>query len=127
MSSLRMMRAALLLVGLLCPLAAQTQDPQKSEENRRFIVFIHAGGDPGGQAQRVAVALGRAGFVVRRPDNERDRVGGPGIDYFNAQDAAGAARAARIVDATLSRSPPVQPRFQSATKNPSGYLGVWLF
>ena len=107
--------------------AAMPMSVAAQNDNNRFVVFIHAGGGSPETTQQVARALVKEGFIVRQPDNQRDTVGGPGVDYFSQQDAAGAARVASIVNAAMSQSPPgLSPRLQRA-KNPPGYLGVWLF
>ncbi|HVO89832.1 MAG TPA: hypothetical protein VMV45_14925 [Casimicrobiaceae bacterium] len=114
----------LLALCVLAPAAAQAQ----ATPNSRYIVFIHSGGGSAQAAQKVAVELARRGYVVRKPDNQRDTVGGPGVDYFSTQDAAGAAEVANIVSGALSlpEGGKLKPRLQRI-KNPPGYLGVWLF
>ena len=66
---------------------ASTQADAQPGPNSRYIVFIHYGGGSPDNAQRVALALAKLGYVVRKPDNQRDIVGGPGVDYFYSQDA----------------------------------------
>src|SRR5262249_37266059 len=107
---------------------APLQTRGDSGPNSRYIVFIHYGGGTLDQAQRVAIDLVKRGYVVRKPDSQRDTVGGPGIDYFSAQDAAPAAEVATIVNGLLgsSEDKKLKPRLQRI-KNPPGYIGVWLF
>ena len=121
------MPRSLYAVFFVALLAAMPISGSAETDNNRFVVFIHAGGGSQEAAQQVALALGKEGFVVRRPDNQRDTVGGPGIDYFNQQDAGGAARAASIVNAAMPRGSRNLPTRLQRAKNPPGYLGVWLF
>jgi hypothetical protein len=117
---------AVFFVGLSLLVPLQTR--ADTGPNSRYIVFIHYGGGTSEQAQTVAADLARRGYVVRRPDTQRDTVGGPGVDYFSKQDASRAAEVASIVNGSLrlSGNQRLQPRLQSI-KNPPGYLGVWLF
>jgi hypothetical protein len=121
-----LMRVLRVLLVALCVLVAQEIQAQASP-NGRYIVFIHSGNETTQRTQQVAIELARRGYVVRKPDNQRDTVGGPGVDYFSAQDAAGAADVANVVNGslTLPDNRKLKPRLQR-TKNPPGYLGVWL-
>jgi hypothetical protein len=83
--------------------------------------------------KRLAVTLARQGFSVREPEEDQDKVGGPGVDYF-ADDAKGKAQeVANMVNDYLAQNGPpaeaskkLQPRKQGA-KNSANYLGVWLY
>src|SRR5262249_55439573 len=100
-------------------------------DNSIYILFVHAGAPPSvpdAQSRLLAVLkeLVKAGYSVRKPDSERDTVGGPGVDYFNDNDLAAAQAVADIVNAALSDRPKIAPRRQRVN-NPPHYLGVWLF
>ena len=130
-----------LLVALVAavPISLYAQQPprqqppqlQESRANSRYILFIHTGGGPenlvGNLVQNVLTALLKEGYSVRKPDNQRDAVGGPGVDYFDDEDGRKAQEVADIVNSILpSTLRRLEARRQRA-KNPPGYLGVWLF
>jgi hypothetical protein len=127
----------LLLVLALClpaPLHAQMQlggAPQT--DSKKFVVFIHTGptapDDP--KIKQIAISLLQKGYLVRAPDGQRDQVGGPGVDYFDASAASSAQDVAKTVNELLPKmgialQKPLMPRLQQV-KNPPGYLGLWLF
>jgi len=140
-----------LVIVMLVALHFMVGTPRAAGDNSRFIVFIHAGGQPkkkdaGAQQKQkdvgaqqavpdevikqIAIALARKGYSVRPWDRQQDK---PGVDYFWDQDA----EAARDVAATVNEAlPPLLTADDNATKlkerlqrikNPQGYLGVWLF
>ena len=122
----------LLLILALCvpvPLHGETRDP------KQFVVFIHAGPKlpDDKEIKQIAVALFQRGYLVRAPDNQRDVVGGPGVDYFDDSALDMAQDVANTVNETFGKlwgqvadDKKLQPRRQRV-KNPPTYLGVWLF
>lgn len=123
------------VLAMLCFVALSSGAPGWAasgppDDASRFVLFMHAGAstpvDPV-QVKKIAVALAVRGYVVRSPDDQRDQIGGPGVDYFADADSAGAQDIADTVNAML---PPgakqLAPRRQRV-KNPDGYIGVWLF
>jgi len=118
--------------------------------NSRFVIFIHAGGIPDDAAKKseggakiseddrvkeIAVTLVRKQYTVRVPDQDRDRVGGPGVDYFDDGAKAAAEDVANTVNAALKalklldekdEKKALKPRRQFL-RSPPNYLGVWLF
>lgn len=95
--------------------------------NQRFRIFLHLGKHDASGIQPldpVKDALNKAGFEIRGSDNELDRHG-PGIDYFNDTDRAGAERVATILNGL--RGPKDKPFIvrRQSTKNAQGTLGVW--
>jgi hypothetical protein len=114
----------------------QGRSTSPSFDPSKFVVFIHMGGRSLDRLAilRIGIALSKKGYVVRAPDRDQDEVGGPGVDYFSdsardaAQDVANAMnevlREMKLQDKDDSRK--LRPRLQG-TKNPPGYLGVWLF
>jgi hypothetical protein len=96
-----------------------------------YIVFMHTGPKSPDDTSVRAIAgqLVRSGYVVRAPEGDQDKVGGPGVDYF-ADDAKPAAeRLADTVNKLLEAETgfkPLKPRRQNL-KNPPNYLGLWLF
>ncbi|WP_375412067.1 hypothetical protein [uncultured Bradyrhizobium sp.] len=100
-----------------------------------YVLFIHSGpkspNDP--VVKRLAVALARQGYSVREPEPDQDKVGGPGVDYFDDAAKAKAQEVANAINDYFSQNAPpgdapkkLQPRRQS-TKNAANYLGVWLY
>ena len=72
-------------------------------------------------------ALAQRGYVVRPPDKQRDEAGGAGVDYFAEADKDIAQDIANVVNDVLYKSEPkVKPRYQRI-RNPTGYIGVWLY
>ncbi len=124
----RVALATSLLVGLS---AAGVNSPPPDNANR-YSVFVHSGGwRPGDGDQEVVTsivsALAQRGYVVRPPDAQRDDVGGAGVDYFAESDKDIAQDIADVVNDILYKSEPkVHPRFQRI-RNPTGYIGVWLY
>jgi hypothetical protein len=97
------------------------------------VVFIHSGpkqsDDP--VVKRLAVTLARQGYSVREPEEDQDKVGGPGVDYFGDQAKGKAQELADAVNGylgPLGQDPAkkLQPRKQSG-KSPPDYPGVWLY
>ena len=125
-----------ILAILLClPALAQTwaQAGPPMAAGTPYVVFIHSGpkqsDDP--VVKRLAVMLARQGYSVREPEEDQDKVGGPGVDYFGDQAKAKAQELADAVNGYLGplgqdASKKLQPRKQAA-KNPPNYLGVWLY
>jgi hypothetical protein len=120
----------LVLVALLpaMPLAALAQQ-QVPVDNSHYIIFIHSGGRPDTDplVQGVLRALLSKGYSVRKPDNQRDEVGGPGVDYFADEEAGKAQEVADIVNTALNLPTRLLQARRQRVKNPPGYLGVWLF
>jgi len=123
-----------ILAMLLClpsfglPSLAQAQQSGPSADLR--VLFIHSGpktaDDPA--VKKIAVKLASSGYSVREPEEDQDKVGGPGVDYFAPNAAGDAQKIADLVNELLAPAPDKQlkPRLQSA-KNPSNYFGVWLY
>jgi len=131
-----------LVIVMLVALHFMVGTPRAAGDNSRFIVFIHAGGQPkkkdaGAQQavpdeviKQIAIALARKGYSVRPWDRQQDK---PGVAYFWDQDAEAASDVAATVNEALT---PLLTADDNATKlkerlqrikNPQGYLGVWLF
>jgi hypothetical protein len=68
----------------------------------------------------------KAGYSVRKPDNDRDEVGGPGVDYFDDNASGVAQTIADIVNDAMPDRKKIAPRRQRV-KNPPYYIGIWLF
>jgi hypothetical protein len=119
-----------ILLCLPCLAQAHAQGAPPSAGGGPYVLFIHSGpktaDDPA--VKKIAVQLARAGYSVREPENDQDKVGGPGIDYFAPQAAAEAAKLADLVSGYLGldSAKKLQTRKQSG-KNPPNYLGVWLY
>ncbi|HXO72429.1 MAG TPA: hypothetical protein VN838_26010 [Bradyrhizobium sp.] len=120
-----------ILVLLLClPSIALAQAPPGPPSATPYVLFIHSGpksaDDP--EVKRIAVSLAKAGYSVREPQNDQDKVGGPGVDYFAPQAANEAAKVAGLVSGYLGldASKKLPTRRQSG-KSPPNYLGVWLY
>src|SRR5215213_4686293 len=105
-----------LFLALCVPGALLAMDRQGSApSNSRFVICIHAGGIPedekkpdGGakmsddsRVKEIAIPLVRKQYTVRVPDRDQDRVGGPGVDYFDDTAKAAAEDVANTVNATL--------------------------
>jgi hypothetical protein len=108
---------------------SQTLVPKYGKET---VVFIHSGPRPPNDpvVRAVAVALLQQGFLVREPEPDQDRVGGPGVDYFDPTSMDTARQIASSVNQVLSKeapsAKPLAPRLQKAS-TPAFYFGVWLF
>jgi tetratricopeptide (TPR) repeat protein len=122
-------KAALFVKKQPPPLLAQltaAAPTARAPDNGRFTLFIHGGGEAADTIDVVERSLQQKGYAVRAPDDQRDAVGGPGVDYFSDGDKAAAQEVAVAINALLpSGHPPLKPRRQKV-KNPAGYLGVWL-
>jgi hypothetical protein len=132
---MKAIRRTILAIGLCLPALAlaQGQAGPPTTPGTPYVVFIHSGpkqpDDP--VVKRLAVMLAKQGYSVREPQNDQDKVGGPGVDYFADQAKAKAQDVADAVNGYLGplgqdASKKLQPRRQSG-KNPSNYLGVWLY
>jgi hypothetical protein len=128
-----MIKRAILAIFFLCLpwlAAAQGQNAPPGMAGTTYVLFIHSGpknaDDPA--VKKIAVSLAKAGYSVREPENDQDKVGGPGIDFFAPQAAAEAAKVADLVSGYLGLEPAkkLSTRKQSA-KGPPNYLGVWLY
>ena len=127
-----------LLILLLClPSLAQSQAQGGPPvlAGTPYVLFIHSGpkGADDPFVKRLAVMLARQGYSVREPEQDQDKVGGPGVDYFDDTAKAKAQDVANVVNEYFAQNPPpgdtpkkLQPRKQSA-KNAPNYLGVCLF
>ena len=132
---------ALLAILLCLPSLAQSQAlpqsgglPQSSSPFVAYVVFIHCGpknaDDP--VVKQIAIMLAKQGYSVREPEDYRDVVGGPGVDYFDDQAKAKAEEIAKVVNDYLAGVMPPVPRKltarrQTVKSSSSTYLGVWLF
>jgi hypothetical protein len=120
-----------LLAILLClPCLAHAQGAPPTSASGPYVLFIHSGpktaDDPA--VKKIAVQLARAGYSVREPENDQDKVGGPGVDYFAPQAAAEAAKVADLVSGYLGLDPARKlPTRKQSGNSPPNYLGVWLY
>ena|SRR5688572_24563868 len=118
------------------PTLAQAQIMQQRrapDAEKKFVVFIHAGplAPTHEVVKGVAIELAKAGYLVRAPDGDVDAVGGPGVDYFDADAKMKAEEIAKMVNAELAKSGvrnnrPLAAR-RKTSKTPPEYFGVWLF
>jgi hypothetical protein len=119
-------------LALLVGLSGAAVDSPPPDSANRYTVFIHSGGWKQGDSDEKVVtpvvsALAQRGYVVRPPDNQRDEAGGAGVDYFAESDDKIAQDIANVVNDVLYKSEPkVKPRYQRI-RNPTGYIGVWLY
>jgi hypothetical protein len=109
---------------------AHAQGGPPSSGGGPYVLFIHSGpktaDDPA--VKKIAVQLAKAGYSVREPENDQDKVGGPGIDYFAPQAAAEAAKVADLVSGYLGLDPAKKlPTRKQSGNSPPNYLGVWLY
>jgi hypothetical protein len=119
------------LAAAAATVAAPGAVAQAQTDNSSYIVFVHSGAAPevhdaGDRVLAVLKGLLKAGYSVRKPDSERDVVGGPGVDYFNDNDLTAAQAIADIVNAAMPDRQKIAPRRQRVN-NPPHYFGVWLF
>ena len=129
-------KRALLIVLLCLPSVAQSQmGAPPPVAGTPYVLFIHSGPKKSDDlvVKRLAIMLARQGYSVREPEEDQDKVGGPGVDYFDDKAKAKAQEVADTVNEYLAQqSPPtdaskkLQPRKQ-ATRNAPNYLGVWLY
>jgi hypothetical protein len=128
-------KRTILAIILCLPALAQAwaQAAPPTAPGTPYVVFIHSGpkqsDDP--VVKRLAVMLAKQGYSVREPENDQDKVGGPGVDYFADQAKAKAQDLADAVNGYLGplgqeASKKLQPRKQSG-KSPPNYLGIWLY
>jgi hypothetical protein len=120
-----------ILAMLLClPSLAQSQAQQSGPSADLRVLFIHCGpktaDDPA--VKKIAVKLASSGYSVREPEEDQDKVGGPGVDYFAPNALVEAQKIADLVNdyLALDADKKLKPRLQSV-KNPSNYFGVWLY
>lgn len=114
------------------PAQAPTESPPF--DRSLYTLFVHYGAPDNmtalPNASLLVVALREEGWVVRGADNQKDTYGS-GIDYFRPQDKAAAEAIAASVNKWLRDNgkpdlAAVKARIQS-TRNPPGYIGVWIF
>src|SRR3954447_13414689 len=119
---------AMLLILVFLPALAQAQSAP-GPGGMPYVVFMHSGpkqsDDP--VVKKLAVMLARQGYSVREPEEDQDKVGGPGVDYFGDQAKAKAQELADTINGylgPLGQDPAkkLQPRKQSG-KSPPNYLG----
>ncbi len=94
-----------------------------------YTLFIHYGSKtPSNQDVSTLVSnLKREGFLVRGADPKRDEVGGPGVDYFQDEDEAGATKIAELVNKWLPEGATKLKARRQRVRNPAGFIGVWIF
>ena len=130
-------KRAILIILLCLPALAQAQAPPAppSAAGTPDVLFIHSGPKSADDiiVKRLAVTLAKQGYSVREPEDDQDKVGGPGVDYFADQAKEKAQDVADKVNEFLAQNgqpadagKKLQPRKQSG-KSPPNYLGVWLF
>jgi hypothetical protein len=127
---MRAIYALVFLAALLLPNHIIGQ----SSNNNRFAVFVHAGArlsDP--KIKQITGALFERGYVVRAPDNDEDKVGGAGVDYFDNSAARAAQEIADLMNKMLKEvglktgnDQELKPRLQRVRAPPT-YIRVWLF
>jgi hypothetical protein len=98
-----------------------------------YVLFIHCGPKKAEdkEVKELALMLAKLGYSVREPEEDQDKVGGPGVDYFADQAKAKAQEVADTVNGYLGplgqdANKKLQPRKQSG-KSPPNYLGIWLY
>jgi hypothetical protein len=122
------MHRAILLILLCLPPQARAEEPPKPV-NGPYIVLIHYGPKKADSIGSLPLELTKLGYSVREPDADRDKVGGPGVDYFSADAKVEADKIATLVSARLNLAPPLKSRPQTS-KNAlyqKFYLGIWLY
>ena len=131
------LKRAILIILLCLPSLAPAQAPPgpPGAASGPYVLFIHSGPKSADDVlvKRLAVMLAKQGYSVREPENDQDKVGGPGVDYFADQARGKAQDVADKVNEFLAQygqpvdpAKKLQPRKQSG-KSPPNYLGVWLF
>lgn len=99
-------------------------------QNGEYRIYLHTGGAKalGNEfLSNVASTLRYNGFTVMGSDEQWDKVGGSGVDYFVEQDLPVAQAVANAINSILPKgAPQVQPRFQKAVRDQQGTLGLWL-
>jgi predicted esterase len=124
---MKLWQLAVLAIVLLAGLGAAGVSSPPPDNANQYVLFIHGGGGDEKGMARVVSALAQRYYVVRPPDQQSDDVGGAGVDYFAESDKNIAQDIADVVNAVLyNGEPKVHPRFQRI-KNPTGYIGVWLY
>ena len=128
-------KRAILTLLLCLPSLALAQAPP-GPPGTPYVLFIHSGPKPADDiiVKRLAVTLAKQGYSVREPEDDQDKVGGPGVDYFADQAKEKAQDVADKINEFLAQNglqpldpaKKLQPRRQSG-KSPPNYLGVWLF
>ena len=90
-----MIKRVMLPILLCLPSLALAQAPPgpPAAAQTPYVLFIHSGpkGADDPAVKKIAVQLAKAGYSVREPENDQDKVGGPGVDYF-ADQAKGKAQ-----------------------------------
>jgi hypothetical protein len=130
MTAIRRTILAMLLCLPSLGLLSLAQAQQSGPSNDLRVLFIHCGpktaDDPA--VKKIAVKLASSGYSVREPEEDQDKVGGPGVDYFAPNAADEAKKIADLVNELLAPAADKQlkPRLQTV-KNPSNYFGVWLY
>jgi hypothetical protein len=128
---------AVLIVILCLPSLVLAQAPPgpPAPPGSPYVLFIHSGPKNSDDIiiKRLAVMLAKQGYSVREPENDQDKVGGPGVDYFADQARNKAQDVADKVNEFFAQNgPPVDPAKQlkprkQSGKSPPNYLGVWLY
>lgn len=125
----RALVAMLLCIMLLAQAHAQSQ-PSKTAGGP-YIVVIHCGpnkaNDPA--IKKLTLSLTGQGYSVREPEEDQDKVGGPGVDYFSPDAKGEADKMADLVSTELSLKAKPPSRLQSVNNAlyQKFYLGVWLY
>ncbi|HVO02040.1 MAG TPA: hypothetical protein VMT54_07550 [Candidatus Cybelea sp.] len=93
----------------------------------RYTIYLHLG--PTGRLVPARAVVERTiaplGFSAAGADQQLDQFG-PGVDYFNDGDKAGAEALAKALNTLIGPDQPqVKARHQSVS-NPEGMLGVWF-
>lgn len=125
-----MIKRVMLAILLCLPSLALAQAPPGPPAAGPYVLFIHSGPKSADdqEVKKIAVLLAKAGYSVREPENDQDKVGGPGVDYFGPQAAAEAAKVADLVSGYLGLDPAKKlPTRLQSSKSPPNYLGIWLY
>jgi hypothetical protein len=119
-----------LALALIAGPGAAGVDAPPPENASHYTLFIHSGGGSLKEdaklmaVMKVVSALAQRGYLVRPWDNYADNTV---VDYFAESDKDIAQDVADVVNDVLYKSEPtVKPRYQPI-RNPTGYIGVWLF
>jgi hypothetical protein len=111
------------------PSAVRSQSWDPPADAGRFTLYIHAGTKgiaqpPERLVGKIIAMLADRGYLVRRPDTERDEEDGPGVDYFDPHDLPAAADIAKVVGTVGDIQ--LKPRLKRGGRGP-GYIDLWLF
>src|SRR3954454_20085715 len=95
----RTILALLLSLSWLAQAEAQGAPPAPGP----YVLFIHCGPKKAEdkEVKELALMLAKLGYSVREPEEDQDKVGGPGVDYFADRAKGAAAAVAELVNKYL--------------------------